>query len=198
MKFNFEKHIKEEPKQENTELTQEQFDEQIMAEANKLGTNLEQLKSEIDQYGGSEKFKEHFEQPTNFSGNNKEINKAGQDILNLEFQEKREKRESRDMASLGAVMVGITAFFDYVVAVGAEGQASQFMHQLDTLKESWANNPTLATAAVAMVALVAVPTGALISSAIKHRIEARKVNREKQKEDLKFKMTGTEVKNGQL
>jgi len=173
MKFNFEKHIKkEEPKpKENPELTQEQFDEQILAEAQKLGTNLEQFKTEIDQYGGVEKFKEYFE-----SRGKEDLskNKAGETLSGLSSRVDYTKEVSKDRAKIAALCYGISAL---AVALGIhEGAESSIV------------------AGSSVGGLMFLLSSGMLISSIKQKINARKLNRQKKKEELKFKMTGTEVK----
>ena len=86
MKFNFEKHIKTpEPETKKEELNDEQieanYEQEILAETKKLGTNLASLKSEIDALGGPEKFKEYFEKPVLMENGN-EIRKG--EVGNIE------------------------------------------------------------------------------------------------------------------
>ena len=118
MKFSFDKHTKEEPKNENIELTQEQFDEQIFAETEKLNTSLEQMKKEIDKFGGPEEFKKHFEQEVNQAGNSvfppnkSNINKAGYEIDSLSDSLKEGKGDLKRYLKFTAIAVAVTVALD--------------------------------------------------------------------------------------
>jgi len=174
MQFNFEKHTKEEPKPKNPELTQEQFDEQILAEAKKLGTNLEQLKSEIDQYGGVEKFKEHFEKQGAYSSYGK--NKASEEINRMSHEVRDSKNQAKLFILISTLLIGLSACFQ----------------NADTGQGIWSDDPGVVM--TSLYSIFAVGGVGFLIGSIKQRIDARKLNRQKKKEELKFKMTGTEVK----
>ena len=175
MAYSFEK-IKTktpEPEPEIPEKTQEQFDLEIEKEAEKLKVSLESLKTEIDEFGGPEKFKEYFEKADMFgSVGGKDVviqNKAGGELNYLSHQEKREKSSAKTMAKVAALCYGISV----LVAVG--------IHEGGDIGGG-----------VMAGLMFIVGSGSLIGS-IKDRLNACKLNRQKKKEELKFKMTGTEV-----
>jgi len=159
---------------ESVELTQEQFDEQILVEAEKLKTNIGQLKSEIDQFGGVEAFKKYFE--TQHSSN---TNNAGTELNRLYSDVESKKDESIKFAKLGTLCVTIAA-----VVTGA------------MVYESGSGKGDMADTVLLALPLILSITGVgMFIESIKDKIEARKIKRQKQKEELKFKMTGTEVKS---
>jgi len=176
MKFSFEKNTQYEPNpEENKELTQEQFefDRQILAEAEKLETNVEQLKEEIDLLGGVEKFKEYYEKDLVFSGDLSEVkeNRAGQHLNDLSYEARNEKFSAKNNAKLAAICYGISAL-TFALGINEEG------------------SPQVAVDAMAGLMFIIGSIGVI--SSIKDKMKAREIEKKKKKEELKFKMTGVE------
>ena len=180
MKFNFEKNLpKEEPKlgEIKIEKTQEEYEAEIIAEAEKLSINLAQLKAEI---GDPEKFKENFEKGTEWSGRdaildnqNAVRNKAGDKLRAFRCEASGSKNTAKIMGKITAICYGLSAL---LVAAGIhEGGAS------------------VVGADVTASLMFILGSVSLIDS-IKGKLASRKINRIMQKEELKFKMTDTEVK----
>ena len=162
------------PEAEKVEKTQEEFDLEIEQEADKLGASLQKLKAEIDEYGGPEKFKEYFSKgASDFSFKNK----AKQTIDNLSYKSNEAKGNAK-MYAIPAIVA--TAFVVLLEFLGRNEQG--------ILSE----DPQLMQIAISAL-FSAVGVGTAIAS-ISEKFKARKLNRQKQKEELKFKMTGTEVK----
>lgn len=195
-KFNFEKHgIPEKPKEEKVEKEkiQEELESEIIAETEKLGLNLHKLKEEIDQYGGVEKFKEYFE------GGMGSQNEAGKEIHRLNSESRHEKTSFYTSSKIAASLLALTAYFDYRVGIASgQGKFDDISTQIEKLKDSILSGDkaeiAVATTGVVIVAIPALMTGIMSTEAIKNFFKMRRLNKEKQKQELKFKMTGTEVK----
>ena len=187
---------KEEPKQENPELTQEEFDAKILEEAKNLGTNLEELNQLINSYGGPEKFKEYFEGPGMYGGGKYAENKAGENLHHLDYEEWTKKGDAKTMAIAGTVLAGITAFMDKAtMSMTALGMThEQFSSQLDNLKEAWSRDPLGVSLFGGTTILMGLMSGGMLIKAIKDRVDARKIKRQKQKDELTYKMTDTNFK----
>jgi hypothetical protein len=160
---------------------QEKLDARIEEEAGKLKVNLDSLKKQIDEYGGLEKFKEEFEK-----------NKAGDTIRKLQkdqtYEIKSRKSATRMAAILSAVMAVYLALLRGVA--GPELQATMNeINQAYPIDDIHSN---------LVVTVLGLSTGFSIGSMIKEqtfgRIKQRRLKRQEKIEQLKFKMTGTEVK----
>jgi hypothetical protein len=210
MQFGFEKHVKTsevKPVEIEKELTEEErqqkFQQECLIELDKLGTNLERVKADIDSFGGLEKFKEHFERITalgqaEYPGDgtmlfkNPTANLAGDTQRNLE---QKIKHIGKDI-SLEVITTMTLALTVLLNMINKEG-ILQVDHigvtdAIQAVKEGSADaihylQGISALFTTALLALVA-------KTKIGERFEIRRLNREKKINDLKFKMTGTEVK----
>jgi len=162
------------PEDEKVEKTKEEFDLEIEQEADKLGMNLQKLKAEIDERGGVEKFKEFFSTgASDFSFRNK----AKQMLNDLSYKSNQAKGDAK-MYAIPAIAA--TAFAVLLEFLGR--------NEHGILSE----DPQVIQIAISAF-FSAVGAGTAIAS-ISERFKARRLSRQKQKEELKFKMTGTEVK----
>jgi hypothetical protein len=169
MKFDIEKNsLKNEiapQKEENPEKTQEEFESEIIAEAEKFGTNLEQLKTDIDQYGGVEKFKAHFE------------GKTEGHLSNLSNDAEKAKELAKSEAVLGGLMAGLSPllplFLHHLVSGGAPAGSLYY-----------------AISGAVTIGLL-YGSGAQIVASIKDTIKSRGLKRQGKIDSLKFKMTDT-------
>lgn len=179
MKFDFEKHIPS-PSEEvvpTPEQNQEQFEEEILREVERLGTNLERLKAEIDEFGGPEQFKEYFEKSTSGymdAKGNLLQNKAGDTLRHISEEIRSNENDQKQNKK-----------FRYLfTAISALSTAGFYFAPFDE------NNKALLVPAV----LAAIP--AIITKIFEFQssIKNRKLENQKKREELKFKMTGTEIK----
>ncbi len=174
MKFSFEKNSQDESKpEENTELTQERFDREIITEAEMLGTNVEKLKAEIDLLGGVDKFKEYYEKGFVFNGDLSKtiLNRAGDHLNDLSYKARSESSSAKNVAKVAAICYGISALI-FTLGINEEG------------------SPQVAHDAMAGLMFIIGSIGVILS--IKDKMKAREIEKKKQKEELKFKMTGVE------
>lgn len=206
MKFGFENHVKtpevkseEIEKELSEEEKQQKFEEECIAEASKLKVSLGELKKDIDVMGGEEKFKEHFEKATGWSGLNEDgsmkenKNVAGDTQRGLE----RNINGTSDFVTTGklaALVAGITILMNMIdtnnnnVDIDYNGMRDV----IASIKEGSANAAHYVQGSV--VLMMGSLTAFLGKMSLNERFEKRKLQREKKINDLKFKMTGTEVK----
>lgn len=196
MKFSFEKIQKKTPEnatealevqEELTELEkQEQFDAECVEEAEKLGKGIEELQAEIDSMGGPEKFKEIFEAPRYADGNG---TRASKELEKFEDDKKYAKDTSKRLAVGAAIFGGLVVLAEQSILEG-ETVSDKFQE----IKNLWEYQR--ANAIGAGVTMVIFTSGSILFAvqAIKERIKARRLEKQKKIEALKFKMTGTEVK----
>ncbi len=178
MKFNFEKHVpapKQEELKENVEKTQEEFDTEIIKEAEKLGTNVEKLKAEIDAFGGEEKFKKIFsEKEGGFSskgdGEMMAQTKGDKFIENHLGWASSDRESSNQTSKFSAIFATLAVVMEAFMIYDGNGQAP------------------FGVGITAVSGLASVFTGI---SAIKEKISAKKYEKEAKKMDLKMKMTDT-------
>jgi hypothetical protein len=178
MKFNFDKHKEqkeEKPINPEAELTQEKFDELILKEAEKLRVSINQLMIEIDKFGGPEEFKKHFE-ATATTVDGKKINQAEFKLNQLDKNIKDNKKRGRGSAIATSVFGGISAI---CISLGIT------IPEADVLNLSMGGVAGFA----ALMGFIF-----LISEKLQARKENRALARKKGTEELKFKMTGTEIK----
>ncbi len=206
MKFGFEKHVKtlevkpvEIEKELSEEEKQQKFEEECIAEAGKLKVSLEELKKDIDALGGEEKFKEYFEQPTMWQGKNEDgsdkvkQNVAGHTQSGLERSIDM-KSDFMTTGKLTALVAGITIILNMIdtnnnnIDIDYNG----IRDVIASVKEGSANAGHYIQGS--MVLLMGSLTAFLGKMSLQERFEKRKLQREKKINDLKFKMTGTEVK----
>lgn len=175
MKFNFEKHAPKEETAPQVEKTQEQFDAEIMQEADILGTNIENLTKEINAIGGIEKFQEIYSQKNgSFSRSGGEEffsaeTEGGSIVRNHAGWAKSENENSKGSAK---VAVLIFALGSLMTAAGIhEGQGQTTV----------------------MVEAGAAGLGVLMTTimAIKDKIRAKAYERTAKIMNLKMKMTDT-------
>jgi len=175
MKFSFEKNSQDESKpEENTELTQERFDREIITEAEMLGTNVEKLKAEIDLLGGVDKFKEYYEKGFVFNGyfSKTILNRAGDHLNDLSYKARSESSSAKNGAKVAALLYGMSAI---LVALGINEGGDPQIDAYDVM---------------AGITFIIGSIGVILS--IKDKMKAREIEKKKQKEELKFKMTGVE------
>lgn len=179
MKFNFEKHEAEKiPKQPETELTQEEFDEQILVEAQKLKVSIDSLMEEINAHGGAEKFKEIFERPVILDNPGNVLkNKAGFTLQMFNNRRKENKQKGRGAILFTSVMAGFTAI---LVSLGIYNPGPGDLLAIYTGG---------ITAFLGLCGSIGV-----VVEKLEARKEIHRIDREKGKKELEFKMTGTEVK----
>lgn len=195
MKFSFEK-IPTEEKVPEPELSQEKFDEQILQEAQKLDVNIAELKSEIDKYGGPEKFKEKYETKINEYNN-----AAGEQIGTLEQQSKDANIEAKTSTAIGSIMTALSAGIAYLPGMNAEGEVFD-ASPIENFRQAWESgikdmpewlHHGFMVGAAAMAFVTLVTGGFFFKQAIEEKIESRKLKHQKKVDELKFKMTGTEI-----
>ncbi len=198
--FEFSKYVPpspvEEPKTEiEKEQTQEEFEAEILAEAEKLNTNVQKLKTEIDQYGGVEKFKEYFERKTGYTSGSVEQNVAGVTLRDLSSKADQEKHDSKIYLMVGGLLTALSVAIEYAYIAQNDINISD---QLEGLKEAFTKGDTgsIVAAILGVLFIGGTAAGGLAGfiTAIKDRIKARKINKEKNKKELEFKMTGVEAK----
>jgi hypothetical protein len=156
---------------------QEQLDAQCAEEAEKLGTNIERLTGDINVLGGPERFKEIFETTL---GNTTDTNKAGQSLRDLSNESIRagmDAHMSKMVAVLGTVLTGVEGLLIYL----QNNDVPEGMEQYDASLH-------IAGGVGAVLAL-----GGTINF-IKEKFKSRRLEKHKKIQNLKFKMTGTEVK----
>ncbi len=194
MKFSFEKPKKspevEKPELESQETQegeenlsdleqQERFDAECAQEAEKLEVGIETLKAEIDALGGPEKFKEIFETKT---GPNTNKNRAADFSWEKSFGARSAEegaRISKGVVIFGAILTSVEAFLIHLqnndIPEGMESYS-------DALHVS------------AGIGALMMAGGSI--SFIKEKFKARRLEKQKKIETLKFKMTGVEVNEG--
>lgn len=198
MKFSFEKFKKPDaPKEEanNTEalevqeeLTelekQEQFDAECVEEAEKLGQNLEDLKAEIDAIGGPEKFKEFYETRSQYTG----LSNADKELGRLSSESEKAGDMARSSRKLAIISAGLAAL-PMIVSKG-ENMSEKVADFAKTFEQFDVNSAFMG----GYVALMS--TGVVLGfvKLVKEKLKARRLEKQKKIEALKFKMTGTEVK----
>ena len=196
MQFNFEKHIPEEEKPElEEEKTQEQFDAEILKEADKLGVSLAELQKDIESYGGVEKCKENFEKNYTDGGGSTylQMNRAGERVSHMKSEERNRKSEAKGLAVIGGILTAITAVMVSSINQGGNIELENLRHPLEILQQEW-NDGFMGKVGVGIVTFFATTGVGGFIGAIKQGIEARRTKRKRKTEELKFKMTGTEVK----
>ena len=179
MKFSFEKIQKKTPEnatealevqEELTELEkQEQFDAECVEEAEKLGKGIEELKAELDSFGGPGKFKERFE----LRSDRGDQNIAGSTVNKLDYESWSANSEAKNLSKAAAVMFALTTALEAV-----------------NYYEHGGDNPVAHGVAGFTALLGLIPT----IEAIKQKWKSLRLEKQKKIEALKFKMTGTEVK----
>lgn len=175
---------------------QEQLDAECAEEAKKLGQNIEDLKNEIDAFGGAEKFKEVFEQPIYADGSG---TKAGKVLRDFEDKKDLKSSHARFNRNVSLLMGGIIALEAYAL----EGETvSDKLAEIKQMWESSQIHPVMGhqhgkvdVVVNSMIITLFASVGALaLVQSIKDRFEVRRLEKQKKIETLKFKMTGTEVK----
>ncbi len=202
MKFNFGKIEKQEPVIPESPVeqvkTQEQFDLEIEQEAAKLKTSVEELAKEIEAMGGPEKFKEKMEgrkYERSFSTN--EYVDASEKLGEYSHPLPLGAKISNDMQSNAdyldrdamekikpATAIVVCAIVLDIVA--AQEQAG-FSNLIQQIKEGSSDMGNYIMPAFEI--FMATIGGAFGIAGIMEKIEANKVLREKNKHDLKLKMT---------
>lgn len=174
---------------------QENFDTECLAEAKKLKTNLEALQQDIFRFGGPEQFKEAFEVAAEYD--DKEGNLAGKDISERNATEEILRSRAKKLATISKVAVAAS----YIVGTGIVthaittrgldhmGEVMQRMHG-----QILPSNPTMEEVAIVICSAVFWTGVASGVKSIYDRIKARKLNRQQKIQELKFKITGTEIK----
>lgn len=173
MKFDFEKHTPKEEVVPQAEKTQEQFDAEIMQEADKLGTNIEKLNQEINALGGPEKFKEIFSEKNDYYPNQYGENvTVGDRYVKQDREVVHSKNETAKQNAKFSALLALAPILAYIgerVAYG-ESDASQYS---------------------ITYAVMSIPALGVAISSILNKIKARSFERKAKRMELKMKMTDT-------
>ncbi len=190
MKFDFNKVPEpvKEPEPVKLEKTQEEFDAEIEAEANKLKLNLVEVKELVDSYGGPEAFKKYFE------GNVNE-NTAGGNNRKLEGGINDAKRVAKIGSILSGISLGIAAFFEAVYTNNNFDSDFSFGTQIDVLKEMVSepikNGQPEGMFLILFSGLGITAAVTAVTGGVKFLKRNRELNKQKEKDSLIFKMTDT-------
>lgn len=216
MKFNFERNSKkvekpeemekplsEEEKQLLEEIKQQRYEEECIAEADKLKVNLSDLKKQIDDFGGAEKFKEHFEKVSSWQGENEDgsknnvTNVAGNSNNKISSEIRYEKRHFPSSLIATAGFAAIAVLMNMVGSNDVAIDHSSILEAIKGIQEGITSGSVAMNYFPAGFATLfggtAIMTGV---GAVKMRLESRKLNRQKKIDNLKYKMTDTEVLEG--
>lgn len=164
MIFNFDKFLSKkettpESPIESTELSieqkQEKLENECIAEAEKLDISIAELKSDIDKFGGVEKFKEYFEANNNF------------EAYRTQHSLERDIDISKMNSNLNLVLFNVTAGLGVLFAKMTTGEDE-----------------------IPMEVVYGMLSAITLTVSIAGYFKARKLKREKNINDLKFKMTG--------
>lgn len=197
MKFDFENHIPKVEKEEIVEdpLTelekQQKFEEECINEANKLNISLIGLKNDIDAFGGEEKFKEIYEGSSRWNNRKEGVteNLAGETQRELDKESKIDKGIA---IGLPTTMLGIATVMNLLDMnhpnhLGYEN----IVDSIQALKMGVADVGNYLQVIVAAVTAFGVTFSGKF--ALDEVFRSRKAKREKEINDLKFKMTDTQV-----
>lgn len=210
MKFNFEKHTKPTETELTDEQIQEKYEKDILAETEKLGTNLESLKSEIDALGGPEKFKEYFEKPVyKYDGYEAPEGHTGSNTETRGSYEIRTLiQKIKDKVSLTSVAATVSVF-NFMNVSGLAAMSKEFdknfsqyfseetiqkiIHNFNNFSEqNTVDQVGMINGLLVSVIALSIQSESIYTG-IKDAIEKRKLTREKAKQELKFKMTDTDI-----
>lgn len=177
MKLNFLEKIiprkKPLPENEKVESSQELIDKEIIVEAKKLGTNLEKLKSEIDeQFGGIQEFKRFFTE--------RRISEQSELATSEISDTKNWIKFDLKFAALGPALIALLAAPDVAESL-IQGTEISVFNASDDLSR-------LVYAFLTFMASIGGVVG--IGKAIEDGIKLRKLQREEKKDALKLKMAG--------
>lgn len=176
--FKFDIFNKKEGSNEKGKLTkEEQLDIQISAEAKKLGTSINKLKQEIDakinEVGGKDVFEAELNKVL-FANEDGSImqNVAGKKLRDLVIHSEGSKESIKF-----PLLIGLLCYILTAISVAAGISDNPQMNQME---------------ATLLTALTFVGGSAGVGVAIGQMVDSRSYMRQKNKEELKFKMMGVE------
>lgn len=198
MKFDFDKHVPKEEQETNNETQehvieelsqeeqQEKFEQECIAEAEKLDLKLGELQKEIDSLGGPEEFAKRAARE---QGPDTQYNDA-----NLEYQKNEASKEARNrmIGAAGMLAAGIAS-----IAVVFESQGvridptilDQLQWVVQNKTQAFAEGQNLA--ATGLSAVFSSTSALFAGSSISRFFKKRKIERQQKKASLMRKMSGS-------
>lgn len=200
MKFNFDKHIpdeEKEPKNETAEQLeelseeerQEKFEQECIAEAEKLDLKLSELKQEIDSLGGPEKFAQQLSNP-------RKIGFSGEyDDSKLEWRKSNAEKKSRQKAlgAMGFFVAGAIALIPVFESQGVRidpAMIDNIQWVIQNKSQAFVEGQNFM--ATALSASLSAAGALAAGSGISDFFKKRRIARHQEKATLMRKMSGAE------